>query len=65
MSAASKRLNRPLAVAMDTTIGTAVLASAATVRRQAGARQALLVALSIKNFPLQPLSAEIAPACLN
>ena len=64
MSVASKRLNSPLAVTMDITMGTAVLASAATVRRQAGARQALL-AFSIKNFPLQPQSAEIAPACLN
>jgi hypothetical protein len=64
MFVASRRLNGPLAVAMDTTMGTAVLASAATVRRQAGARQALL-ALSIKNNPLQPLFGEIAPACLN
>jgi len=64
MSVASKHLNGPLAVAMDITMGTAVLASAATVRRQAGARQALL-ALSIKNYPLQPLPAEIAPTCLN
>ena len=63
MFVASRRLNGPLVVAMDTTMGTAVLASAATVRRQGGARQALL-ALFIKNFPLQPLSAEIAPACL-
>jgi hypothetical protein len=50
MSVASKRLCGPLAVAMDTTMGTAVLASAATVRRQAGARQAHL-ALFMKNYP--------------
>ncbi len=54
MSVASKRLDGRLAVAMDTTMGTAVLASAAALRRQTGAAPALL-ALSIKNYPLQPL----------
>jgi hypothetical protein len=53
MSVASKHPNGPLAVAMDITMDTAVLASAATVRRQAGARQALL-ALSIKITPCSP-----------
>ena len=62
MSVASKRL--PLAVAMDTTMGTAVLASAATVRRQASPRPALLF-LTIKNYPLQLPSAEIGSKCLN
>jgi len=63
MSVASKRLDGSSAVAMDTTIGTAVLASAAAVRRPAGVQQTLL-ALFIKNYPLQPLTLEIAPACL-
>jgi hypothetical protein len=55
MSVASKRLKDPLAVTMDITMGIAVLASAATVRRQAGARQPLLT-MSIKITPYLPRS---------
>lgn len=54
MSVASKRLSGPSGVPMvTTTVGTAVRASAAAVRRAAGERQALL-ALSIKNYSPQP-----------
>jgi len=57
MSVASKRLNGPLAVAMDTiTVATAVLVSAAAVSRPAGARQ-MLLALFIKITPCSPLLA--------
>jgi hypothetical protein len=63
MFVASKRLNGPVGGRHGHTMGTAVLASA-TVRRQAGAQQVLLT-LFIENYPLQPLPAEIASACLN
>ena len=52
MSVASKRLDG--SVAMDTTMGTAMLASAAAVSRPAGVQQTLL-ALFIKNYPRSPL----------
>jgi hypothetical protein len=53
MSVASKRLNRLAAVPMETiTMGAPVRASAV---RPIGARQTLL-ALSIKDYPLQPHS---------
>ncbi len=54
MSVASKRPNVPVGGRHGHTMGTAALASAAAVRRQAGVQQVLL-ALSIKITPLQPL----------
>jgi hypothetical protein len=54
MSVASKRLSGPVGGCHGHTMGTAVLASAAAVRRQAGARQALLVALFIRITPCSP-----------